>query len=321
VSDSGILIQYKDGTKKGIEIGRRYGVAAGMTLPHDVVTELKEGQSFKAGDPIAYNRDFFEPDTLDPTQVVMKTGVLVNIAFLESSATSEDSSAISQEISELLTTRITKVKQVVVDFKQQIHRCMKPGTEAKIGDVYCIIEDAITADNNVFDEASLETLKLIGSHVPTVKEKGTLERIEVFYHGDKEDMSESLLQLANYSDRQRAKRNAAIGKKPITGSVDLGFRVDGNPLQLDTACINFYITSDVPEGVGDKNVIGNQMKTVIGEVFPMDIKTENGDKIDVLFGQKSIDDRIVNSPEIMGTTTTLLEIIGKNAAKIYRDNK
>jgi hypothetical protein len=317
ITDTGILVQYKDGTKKGIEIGRRYGVAAGMTLPHDVVTPLKEGQSFKAGDPLAYNKDFFEPDMLDPTQIVMKTGALVNIAFLESSATADDSSAISRKISELLTTRVTKVKQVVVEFTQQIHKCMKPGTDANIGDVYCIIEDAITSDNSLFDEASLETLKLVGSHVPTVKEKSRLERIEVFYHGDKEDMSESLRQLADYSDRQRTKRRASIGKKPMTGSVDSGFRVDGNPLQLDTACINFFMTADVPEGVGDKNVIGNQMKTVIGEVFPMEIRTERGEEIDVLFGQKSIDDRIVNSPEIIGTTTTLLEIIGKNAAKIF----
>ena len=43
-----------------------------------------------------------------------------------------------------------------------------------------------------------------------------------------------------------------------------------------------------------------------------------GDEIEAIFGYRSIEARIVLSPIVIGTTTTLLKIIGRNAAKLYR---
>lgn len=60
------------------------------------------------------------------------------------------------------------------------------------------------------------------------------------------------------------------------------------------------------------------MKTVFSEVLPHEIRTESGEIIDAIFGQKSIADRIVLSPELIGTTNTLLDVIGKRASEIYR---
>lgn len=60
------------------------------------------------------------------------------------------------------------------------------------------------------------------------------------------------------------------------------------------------------------------MKTVFGRVFGDSVKTESGKPIDAIFGAKSIDDRIVSSPVIIGTTTTLLDVIGKKMVEAYR---
>ena len=46
--------------------------------------------------------------------------------------------------------------------------------------------------------------------------------------------------------------------------------------------------------------------------------SEDGDEIDAIFGYRSIEARIVLSPIVIGTTSTLLKIIGRNAAKLYR---
>lgn len=317
VSEEGIIVEFEDGTRKGIELGTRYGKVSDIHVPHNVITKLQVGEKFSAGDVLAFNEGFFEEDLFNPNQVVMKSGVLVNVVLMEAPVTLEDSSAISKETAALLTSKLTKVKQVVVDFSQQLHRVQKQGATLSEEDILCIIEDSITSDNKLFDEESLETLKLLGSHTPKAKTHGVLDRIEVYYHGDKEDMSSTLRQLADFSDRQLGKRLTSAGKKRFTGSVDDGYRVNGDPLMLDTACIKFYITGDVPAGVGDKGVFANQMKTVFGEVLPMDVATESGEKIGAIFGQKSIDDRIVNSPELIGTTTVLLELIGKKAAEMY----
>jgi hypothetical protein len=70
--------------------------------------------------------------------------------------------------------------------------------------------------------------------------------------------------------------------------------------------------------VGDKGVFGNQLKTVFGEVMERDLFTESGVKVEAIFGAKSVADRIVSSPELNGTTTTLLDVIGDKAVALYR---
>lgn len=64
-------------------------------------------------------------------------------------------------------------------------------------------------------------------------------------------------------------------------------------------------------------MFGNQMKTVFSEVMDYEMRAEDGTIIDAVFGAKSIQDRIVLSPILIGTTNTLLEIIGKRACDIY----
>ena len=57
------------------------------------------------------------------------------------------------------------------------------------------------------------------------------------------------------------------------------------------------------------------MKTIFSEIMEKDMVTENGDVIDVVFGQKSIVNRIVNSPAMIGTTNTLLKVIAKKRCR------
>lgn len=68
-------------------------------------------------------------------------------------------------------------------------------------------------------------------------------------------------------------------------------------------------------------MFGNQMKTVFSEVMSHDMITENGEVIDAVFGQLSVDARVVNSINIIGTTNTLLSVIGKKAAKLFKESK
>ena len=322
ISSSGIVVEYDnehgEPERKGYELGRRYGNASGMVIPHMLTSDLKVGDTFKYGDVISYNKGFFERDILNPAQVVWKAGITVKTVLLESTQTLEDSSAITKRIASQLAADITKVRTVVLDFEQAIHKIAKVGTHLQSEDILCTIEDAVTANSNQFDQASLDTLSILGAQTPLAKVRGVLERIEVFYHGDKEDMSETLRAAANESDRDYARRNRAAGKKVFTGSVDEGFRIDGDPLGLDKLAIRFYITSQVSAGVGDKGVFGNQMKTVFGEVLDEPIITEHGEEVDAVFGAKSVDDRIVLSPHIIGTTTTLLRLIGEKAYALYK---
>ena len=317
ITDHGIIVEYKDGTTKGYGLGRRFGSAAGLTIPHSVITDMKVGQKFKEGDIICYNNNFFEKDLLNPSNVVWKSGLSVKTALMESTSTLDDCSSISAKTAELLTTKVTKVKNVIVDFKQSIHKLVKIGTTLHSDDILCIIEDAVSTGSSLFDKESLDTLRILSAMAPQAKAKGILERIEIYYHGNKEDMSASLKDLVTTADNLLAKRNKSIGKKAFTGKVDENFRIDGEALAMDTADIRFYITGNVSSGVGDKLVFVNQMKSVIGGVFENKITSESGVEIDAIFGAQSISARIVNSPYLIGTTATLLDAIATKAVQLY----
>lgn len=318
VDPKGIIIEFDSGGRKGVNLGRQYGRAEGSTYPHDIVTSLKVGDTFVAGDAIAYNTGFFEPDFLNPKNVVWKSGLVAKTALYESSQTHEDSSVISSRLSTELTTQTTKVRSFVVNFEQGIKNVLKAGTVLYPSDVLFVIEDEVTNEAGLFDEETLATLQKLSNKAPRAKVKGIVDRIEVYYHGNKDDMSASLRYLANQSDKEFADTAKAVGKPVFSGRVTEEYRVSGTPLALDTAEIKVYITIKTMASIGDKGVFGNQMKSVFGEVMDYEMTTESGEAIDGIFGRRSITARNVLSPDIIGTSITLLNLIAKQAVNLYK---
>ena len=321
VEGSGIVIEYIDGTEARVELGRRYGRAEGSIYAHDIVTPLKVKDKFKKGDPIAYNTGFFEPDFFNPKQIIWKSGLYVKTMLVETTETFEDSSVISQEVSTMLTTTSIKERKFVVTFRQGVRDVKKPGTAVDTNTVLMIIEDEVTADSGLFDAETLAALQRLSNKAPKAKVIGKIDRIEVYYHGDKEDMSPSLKALANFSDRELGAKAKLLGKPHVTGRVTGEYSVDGKPLMLDQAEIRIYLEYQTDAGVGDKGVFANQMKSVFGGVINYRLVSEDGDIIGAKFSNNSIAKRIVLSPYKIGTTATLLKHGAKFAINLYRTGK
>ena len=318
VTPKAITVTYDDGSTKSVELGRRFATASGTVFPHSVITALKVGDTVQPGDIVSYNSHYFEPDFLNPKQVLWKAGVLVKTAIMESVDTLEDSSAISAKTAALLETDMTTVREITLEFDQTVHNLVEVGTEVDVESILCTIEDAVSAQNDLFDSDSLNMLRLIAANTPRAKFKGRVEKVEVFYHGDIDDLSASLQELAATSDRNRRREARDLGTAYTTGRVDESMRIEGNPLPVENAVIRVYITGPVSAGVGDKAVFANQLKTIFGRVMAGVNETESGEPIDAIFGYQSISDRIVLSPEIMGTTNTLLKVISKRVVDVYR---
>lgn len=316
-TDKVVKVQYEDGEVVAVELGRRFGSSMGTTLPHLVVSNMQAGDKVTKGDILAYNDGFFEPLYENPRQVAWKAGVMAKTAFMEAGYTLEDSSAISKSLAKKLGTQITKVRTVLVKFDQSVRNLVQVGDQTDLDTILCTIEDSVTHRADLFDEQSLQTLRLVGAMTPQAKAVGVVEKVEVYYHGDVEDMSESLQEVANTADRDRKRQAKRLNQPAVTGSVDQSLRIEGNGLELDQMAIRIYITSQVTAGIGDKAVFANQMKTVFGHVLDGIHETESGIELDAIFGYKSVQDRIVLSPMIIGTTNTLLRVIGENAAELY----
>lgn len=317
IKPKGITVKYADESIKSYELGTRFGAAAGLIIPHEVVTNLSVGTEFEVGDAICYNSGHFEPDAFNPRTVCYKNNLNVKTVLWESYQTLEDASSISKRISTQLRTKTSKVKNIVIGFDQSVTMQVKPGDQVDFDSVLCYIEDSSTASSNLFNSETIDTLKMLSSQAPRASVKGVIDKVEVYYYGEPEEATESIQKLIQASDKKFREDFKQMGKPQFTGSVDESFRMDGDALPMDSICIRVYITSDNDFGIGDKAVFGNQLKTVVSEVLEDDYICEDGTMIDAVFGGRSVDARIVNSPYLIGTTNTLLRVISQKACEIY----
>ncbi len=317
VNKEHIEVQYEDGTKAAFPLGRTFGLSTGTTVPFTMSTNLKEGEEFGALEILTYNSDFYAPNPLNKGCVTLKFGTLTKLAISESSLTFEDSSGISQNLAERMASWTTDVKYINVRFDQIVTDLVKVGDAVDLESVLCYIEDSVDGRSMFDDKDSISGLSSLSRMAPRAGVKGTVERLEVFYHGDLEDMTVNLQTLCTRADKDRKRVDRMLGRPVITGQVDQSLRINGNGLELDNIVIKVYMTHLAPMGIGDKLVVGNQMKSVNGVVFKEPVVSQRGTIIDMNFGNKSIDDRIVNSPKLIGSTCTLLRLIGEQAVDLY----
>lgn len=317
LTTSHMVIANTDGTFEHVDLETQYGISAGSVYPQHQVTEFKLGDQVKKGDILKYNSGFFKPSKFHPGQVQWKAGVIARTALMEASYTLEDSSAIDDWLARQLGSEVTKVKTIVVRSDQTLRNLVKVGDHTDITSILCTIEDAVTAEAGLFSEDDLDTLRLMGSDTPQAGAVGEISKIEVFYHGDPDDMSDSLLELVTAHDKSRRKMAKRLGVQPITGQVDQSLRIDGSGLELDHVAIKVYITHREGMGVGDKAVFCNQMKTVIGHRLDGVNETASGQKINAIFGAKSVMDRIVLSALLIGMGISVQIAIGEKAAEMW----
>ncbi|ARV76894.1 putative RNA polymerase subunit beta [Pseudomonas phage Phabio] len=318
VGKHGITVKYADGTYESAPLGVNHGTAAGVNYPHDLVTSLKKGDKVKLGDTISYNRKYFSEDRYTPNQVCWMSGTLPLVMFSDNLDTLEDGSTISAALAKDLNTQTTEIKNITVRFDQTVRDLVKVGDHLDLDSTLCYIEDPETAENTLFDEASIETLKLLGRAAPSAKMVGTVSKVDVLYHGDMEDMSDNLREIAEKADKIREEVAKELGRPVFTGEVDSSFRIKGQVMEPDTLVIRIYIDHDIPFGVGDKAVMGNQMKTVVSRVMTGRNELEDGTPIDLIFGNTSVEERMVMSPKISAPTILLLSILSKRVAGVYR---
>lgn len=251
VGNNYVRVQLEDGTEVAYETGTRYGKADGVIIPHQVVPNVKAGDKFEAGDCIVYNKGFFKPDRFDPKAVRWMAGLTARTVFMETPDTLEDSSVISESLAERLASKFTYTRDVFVDFKQAILNVSKVGQTVDADSILCTITDNYDSESDLFDEKSLDTLKWLSNNSPRAKHHGVIERIEVLYNGETEDMSSSLAAITRTSDRHLLRLRKALGKPEVTGRVDSGIKIGRTPLELEQAVVRFYITASVPAGKGD----------------------------------------------------------------------
>lgn len=307
-----MTIEYKDNTTSSYRIGKWYSrEEAGVVYIHELVPNVEKGKKFKKGDILYYDSGYFEKDWLYDNAIVYKNATLLKTALMEMDQTYEDSSAMTKAGTKKLVTKSSKVHVFRIPYNATISDMVEVGQKIKSGDPLFIMGHASISDD--LDEEAKQALRDLTTSSPSSKYTGIVGRIEAYYNGDIEDMSDSIKKIAEESNKMFSKE---LGKK-VDGDTKGTVLVNGTPIHKNEIVIKIYVDVEEPYGLGDKSVFGNQLKTTTGEVFTYDIKTESGEDVDAVFGERSVYARIVLSPFIMGTTNTLLLEIAKKAVNDY----
>lgn len=254
VSNNHISIQYKDGSFDRFKIGLDYGVSTGNVINNMLVTDYKVGQAVKKGDVVAFHPLHFQRDFFDKSQVLFKNSALGLVAMMESNDTEEDSSAISERMSQALSISVTEPRSIVISFDDQIHNLVSVGDHVESDTPLCTLVNAVFSENSMFNkDTDIETLKQLANVSPRAKHHGVVTKIEVMYLGDPIDASDSVKALINKYDRERRLMAERLKvKMPITGRLNDSMRVEGNLLPDRHLVVKFYIEHDDGMGIGDE---------------------------------------------------------------------
>lgn len=316
VTDKKIVLQYKSGKKESFQLGETYGRMEGSVYKHVIVTELKAGDKFKKEDYITYNTGYFEKDWLNPDRLILKFSKLASVAFVMNDEVYEDSSAISARLSEEMSTPYVKEKIFLIDFSKNIIGLREEGSMIEPNDILFTLVDGNTDYSNLSD-SSIELLKNVAALSPKAKMKGKIFKYEIKYNGEYSDMSLSIRKLVTALDKDIAERTLD-SEEPVTdNSATSEYRSEGKNLMANTLELRVFIETNVSLAVGDKGVVGGQMKSVVSDVFQSNVTTESGVPVDIMFSYRSVLNRTVLSPIIGGTTIRLAVHISPIIAEQY----
>ena len=317
VTDTLLTLQTKDGTPIKKRLGRVYGKASDKTVPHNIITDLVKGQKVEPMTVICWNDGFFNRNLLDPKKVILKVANYIYAAFTDDLDTHEDASAISELMSKGQVYDKTKPRYIKLNFEQNISGLPKIGQVVDSQETVATLDDGLGLEDEVFSEKSRSTLEMLSKSTPKAEFSGVVEDFEVFYHGDLEDMSDSLRKLAMESNKRMAIKAKELDKPVVTGQVDGFVRIDGSEVPMDTAVIKLYITSEQKSAVGDKGVFFHQLKTVYSSTMTGVNLCEEGIPIVGRFSYTSSNNRSVTSPERVGAATTVLMGMTKQLTDLY----
>ena len=277
-----------------------------------LIPNVSVGESFGKDDTLLYNNNFFEPDIFNSKRVIYKSGDIVTVGLLEDPQTYEDSTAISTSLVERLGTSVTKIKSYVVEASSGIHNIVNIGDIVKPESTLFTIASDLIANTLNLDEKALSILQDIKASAPKAKLSGKVNKVVVYYNCDKDKLSDSLKAIVEKTD------GYLIANMGYPGKVDSNYKIKGKALPIDHVEIKIYVEVTDNMGIGDKAIYGNQLKCTVGEVYPNNmVAIKSGENIDAIFSTKSVGARIVNSPHLIGTTISLMELIQSKAVDMY----
>jgi hypothetical protein len=312
-----ITVTYDDGETESFVVGRYFGTWSGTTIPHEIKSMFKVGDTFATDDILTYNSHFFQPDAVNKNHVIFKRGIRGNILMWETRDTLEDADAISLDFTKRLSTSITSKRYVKVSADHNVELLVNEGSHVESDTILCTLKPPMSGMGSRYSDDALQALDALNTLTPKAKSEGTIERIEVMYTGELDDMSESLQEIVALADNKLYRKNRKLGIPVTSAKISSSYSINGSDVGSNQVVLVYYITHTVGIGNGDKLVVGHQLKTIISNINAVPYVTEDGTVVDIAFSRQSVSNRIVNSMDLQGTSNTVLSLIEKEMIEAY----
>jgi hypothetical protein len=316
-----VEVTYKSGRKDVFTFGESYTEFQSFEVTNRVALDVKMGQSFKKGDIITHNTDYFHKDH-DTGQVDFSIGSLANVALMESDATTEDSCEISERLSKKLTMYPTNERVVVLSAKSLVHYCAKVGDHVIPTDNLMIFEESpMTQSMFTADDDTLSMIADLNKATPHANHQGEIVKIDAYYGCEIKDMSPTLQPIVKAAVDEKIRRSKLASETdkadeyPTSSIIAKDSKYKGTMFTEDTVMLIFHIKEAIPHGTGDKLVLCNQLKCTCCGVFPKKLYTESGVEIDMLFSARAMNKRIVLSAPLTGIASRILERVEDDICK------
>ena len=285
-----MIAKYKSGKCQAIDLNPNIvkNSGGGFFLSNILVTDLQVGSKFKKNDVLAYHKDFFKNDEFNNCRMTM--GTLTKVAIMSTYNTYEDSTIITQKLSERCATEMVFLKSAVIGKNSNVFYIVKKGQEITVGDPLVQFDTSYedeTINTLLANLSQAEKENVLEGARNEIKSKysGVIEDIKIYSTIDLEEMSPSLRKIVSAYYREIDKKKEILNKydpESKSSVVKCGIMVTDTTKKIqpnrfgvikgehveDSVLIEFYIKHSEPLEIGSKIANFTALKNTIGEIVP-----------------------------------------------------
>ena len=284
INEDYMIIQYKSGKKKAVNIGHKesFNSGSGFYVDNKLNANFAAGEKFKKGDVLAYHEKFFSKDS--DGIVRMNVGPLAKVAFAGLYSTYEDAGLITPKMSKKLETTLSMMQSQKISAMDDVESIVKVGTEVEIGDPLIVFGLGDTGDKSVdnflkaFQTKDSNDVLDNAKRIFRAKHAGKVVDVRMYTTKSMDKLSPSLYKIFDEYFKANVQRRKILDKYDKTNSVyklDTLYSLPTEPLkgtsikgQTCDVLIEIYIEHADEASVGDKLAIYGASKQVLSEVVP-----------------------------------------------------
>ena len=278
VENEYMILEYNNGDHDYVDLSVivKKNSDGGIYITVQLKPDKKLGAKFTKGEVVAHDPLSFSTKYGATDELSYNIGTLAKVGILATDEGFEDSTIISEWLSEAMTSDVTMMDDVILDANANIYYIAKPGQNVQEGDTLLLFQNAFTEEEqnallrNITDPDLVNDL---GRIKKTSHYTGVVQDIKIYRTKPISYYSKSIQKVITDYENRYKKKIEEYDKYGITG-----IRKEVNNYELpntgklknvgDGILIEIYIMYEDKFSIGDKNVAQSACKGVCKDIFP-----------------------------------------------------